>query len=466
MATARICGNQKDSGIFNIGEPQFKVPQSVRVEHDFYSSRLFQMMQHDLEKVNRSLELSKENPMTRDFIEKEAMTQEMKAIKHAEFVEKKRRQQLRRDCEELRDLAEQLRLAAISKELAENLEERNRQRQMSVKVEAREMAEERCLMEAREREKEAALKEEQRRLRESLAEQMEEHRRRRQQEHAQVMNDRELSLLRQKQIQEEDRAQQLEAERKKLQKRQDMLQSIKENQEHREWQRAQNNYELGDLVKKQTEIDRRKRELEEERQEMQRKKQEISIRLGQQVLEMENKKRQRDNLLLDLLEAEYTAKSDERFRQQMQQEQMSRRRTREELDRYRQEVEQRKMAQMQLKRAEMATRQQEAPDMSNQDTEKQLEDYRKRRDHGATLLAMIEDNQRKRAEATAESVQYFDAKAKADAEQQERIKQERLAMLGQVPASVLRYLPKHVLTSTDREHFCREEQQAMGGGDS
>jgi len=169
---------------------------------------------------------------------------------------------------------------------------------------------------------------------------------------------------------------------------------------------------------------------------------------------------------LDLLEAEYTAKSDERFRQQMQQEQMSRRRTREELDRYRQEVELRKMAQMQLKRAEMATRQQEAPDMSNQDTEKQLEDYRKRRDHGATLLAMIEDNQRKRAEATAESVQYFDAKAKADAEQQERIKQERLAMLGQVPASVLRYLPKHVFTSTDREHFCRQEQQAMGGGDS
>jgi len=160
MATARNRGNQKDSGIFNIGEPQFKVPQTVRVEHDFYSSRLFQMMQHDLEKVNRSLELSKENPMTRDFIEKEAMTQEMKAIKHAEFVEKKRRQQLRRDCEELRDLAEQLRLAAISKELAENLEERNRQRQMSVKVEAREMAEERCLMEAKEREKEAALEEE------------------------------------------------------------------------------------------------------------------------------------------------------------------------------------------------------------------------------------------------------------------------------------------------------------------
>ncbi|XP_017008115.2 meiosis-specific nuclear structural protein 1 [Drosophila takahashii] len=467
MATARNrSGNQKDSGIFHIGEPQFKVPQSLRMERDFYSSRLFQQMQHDLEKVNRSQELSKENPMTRDFVEKAAMTQEMQAIKHAEFVEKKRRQQLRRDCEELRDLAEQLRLAAISKELAESLEERKRQRQMTVRVEAQEVADERCLMDEKEREKEAALKEEQRRLRDSLAGQMEENRRRRQQEHAQVMNDRELSLLRQKQIQEEDRAQQLEAERKKLQKRQDMLQSIKENQEHREWQRAQNNYELGDLAQTQSEMDRRKLQLEEERQEVQRKKQEISIRLGQQVLEMETKKRHRDNLLLDLLEAEYTAKSDERFRQQMQQEQVSRRRTRQELDRYRQEVEQRKMAQLQLKRAEMAARQEEAPDVSSQEAEKQLEDYRRRRAHGATLLAMIEDNQRKRAEATAENVQYFDAKARTEAEQQERIKQERLTMLGQVPASVLRYLPKHLLTATDREHFCHENLQALGGGDS
>lgn len=164
--------------------------------------------------------------------------------------------------------------------------------------------------------------------------------------------------------------------------------------------------------------------------------------------------------------AEYIAKKDERFRQQIQQEQMSRRRTKLEMDRYRSELEHRKMEEMQLKRTEIANRQQEATD-THLESEKQLEDYRRRRAHGATLLAMIEDNQRKRAEATAETVQYFDLKAKSDAEMEERIKRERLLMLGQVPASVLRYLPKHVLTSTDREHFfvSREEQQAMGGGD-
>ncbi|XP_026831571.1 trichohyalin isoform X2 [Drosophila erecta] len=436
------------------------------MEHDFYSSQLLRNMQHNLEKVNRSQELSKVNPTTRDFIEKAAITQEMQELKRAEFVENKRRQQLRRDCEELRDLAEQLRLAVISRDIAENLEERKRRRQLDIKLEAEEVSQERCLLKAQEHEKEVALKEEQRRLRASLAEQMEEHRRRRQQEHAQVMNDRELSLLMQKKIQEEDRAQEVEAQRKKLQKRQDMLQSIKENQELREWQRAQYNQELGDLVQSQSEMERRKLQLEAEREEVLRKKQEISIRLGQQVLEIENKKRHRDNLLLDLLEAEYTAKSDERYRQKMQQEQMSRRRTRQELDRYRQEVEHRKMAQMQLRRAEMATRQEEAPDTTNQESEKQLEEYRRRRAHGASLLAMIEDNQRKRAQATAENVQYFDTKAKIDAEQEERIKHERLAMLSQVPSSVLRYLPKHVLNSTDREHFCLTDTQARGGGDS
>ncbi|XP_033166399.1 trichohyalin isoform X1 [Drosophila mauritiana] len=462
MATGRNRGNHT----FNIGQPQFQVPHSLCMEHDFFSSQLFRKMQHDLEKVNRSKELSKVSPITRDFIEEAAMTQEMQDLKRAEFVEKKRRQQLRRDCEELRNLAEQLRLAAISRDIAENLEERKRRRQLDIKLEAEEVSQERCLLQAKEYEKEVALKEEQRRLRESLAEQMEENRRRRQKEHAQVMNDRELSLLMQKQIQEEDRAQELETQRKKLQKRQDMLQSIKENQELREWQRAQYNQELGDLVQKQSEMERRKLQLEAERQEIQRKNQEISIRLGQQVLEIENKKRHRDNLLLDLLEAEYTAKSDERYRQQMQQEQMSRRRTREELDRYRQEVEHRKMAEMQMKRAEMAARQEEAPDTINQGSEKQLDEYRRRRAHGASLLAMIEDNHRKRAEATAENVQYFDMKAKIDAEQEERIKQERLAMLSQVPSSVLRYLPKHVLNSTDREHFCLNDAQARGGGDS
>lgn len=44
---------------------------------------------------------------------------------------------------------------------------------------------------------------------------------------------------------------------------------------------------MSDLVQKQSDMERRKLQLEAERQEIQRKKQEISIRLGQQVLEIE-----------------------------------------------------------------------------------------------------------------------------------------------------------------------------------
>ncbi|KAH8284187.1 hypothetical protein KR054_012073 [Drosophila jambulina] len=461
MATDIGRGNQGDyDGVFEIGRTKFKLPKGLRLERDNHSCRVMQEMQHDLDKIN-SLKLSKE--MTRDAFERTAMSHEMQKLKHAEFVEKKRRQQLRQDCEELRELAEQLRLAAISKQIADDLAERERSRQLAVQAEAQEVSKERCLLEAKRREEEVARKEQQRRLRESLVSQMEENRLRRQRQHAQGMNDRELSQARQKQIQEEDRAIQLELEQRKLQKRHAMLQSIEENKQHREWERAQNLQELEKLLEKQSQMEDRKLQLDLERMERQRKKQEISMQLGEQVHQIEKQKRHRDNLLQDLLEAEYLAKSDERFRQQIQQEQMSRCRTKLEMDRYRLELEHRKMEEMQQKRMEIETRQQDVSD-THLETEKQLENYRRRREHGATLLAMMEDNQRKRAEATAETVQYFDMKAKADAELQERIKQERLLMLRQVPASVLRYLPKHVLTSTDREHFF-VSQQAMGGGD-
>ncbi|XP_017101724.2 meiosis-specific nuclear structural protein 1 [Drosophila bipectinata] len=456
------------SGVFAIGKPKFKIPNSVRIQHDFVSNKFAKKMEYELERVNRSLEMSKENPMRRDAIEKDAMTQELKQIKHAEFIQRKKRQQLRQDCEELRDLAEQLRLAAISKGIADDLKERKRLRQLTVKTEAQEAAEERCLLEAQEREREAAFKEKQRQLRDSLTAQMEENRQRRQKEHAQVMNDREFMLARQKQIQEEDRAQELEMERIKMQKRRDMMQSIQDKKDAKEFERNQKLLEFKQLLQNQSDIEESKRRLDIERLEMQRKREEISIRLGFEVQEVENQKRHRTNLLLDLLEAEYMAKSDERFRQQLQQEVMSRKRTKQELELYRLEVEHRKMEEMKQKRAEMKTRQEEFPkNLQEQEREKQLQDYRQRRAHGSTLLAMIEDNQKKRAEAAAENVQYFDMKAKSDAELQERIKKERLHMLGQVPASVLRYLPNHVLTSTDREHFLiSQDDKTMGGGDS
>ncbi|KAH8250870.1 hypothetical protein KR038_004076 [Drosophila bunnanda] len=463
METVRSRSCQRDYGFFEVGKAKFKVSQYLRLKRDIHSCRVFQEMQHDLDKIN-SLKFSKE--MTRDAFERTAMTHEMQQLKNAEFVEKKRRQQLRQDCEELRDLAEQLRLAAISKQIADDLAERKRIRQLAVQDEAQEVSEERCLLEANRREEEVDRKEQQRCLRESLVSQMEENRLRRQRQHAQGMTDREQSQAKQKQIQEEDRAIQLEHERRKVQKRHDMLRSIEENKQQKEWERSQNLLELGKLLEKQSEIEVRKLQLEEERLQAQRKKQEISCLLGEQVLQIENQKRHRDNLLQDLLEAEYLAKSDERFRQQLQQEQMSRRRSKLEMDRYLLELEHRKMEEMQQKRTEIEGRQQEVSG-THFEAEKQLENYRRRRAHGATLLAMMEDNQRKRAEATAETVQYFDMKAKSDAELEERIKQERLLMLGQVPASVLRYLPKHVLTSKDREHFfvSREDQQAMGGGD-
>ncbi|KAH8306167.1 hypothetical protein KR018_003100 [Drosophila ironensis] len=454
--------------VFEIGRAKFKVPNTLRVQKNVFSSQLAKQMQYDLERVNRSLELSKENPMRRDAIERDKITLEMKQLKHAEFVERKRRQQLHQDCGELRELAEQLRLAAISKGLVEDLANSKRQTKLNLRTEAQEVAEELAQQRAQEREEEAAFKEKQRQLRESLTTQMEENRLKRQQEHAQVMNDRDFMQARLKQIQAEDRALHLEMERIKKQKRQDTMQAIQDNRDAKERERHRNLMELNRLLQKQSEIEDRKKQLEEERLEVQRKKEAISIRLGHEVLEVEDQKRYRTNLLLDLLQAEYMAKSDEHFRQKLQQEETSRWRTKQEMERHRQETELRKMWEMQQKREEIKTRHEDQDHtVEEQEREKQLQQYRQRRAHGATLLAMIEDNQRKRAEATAENVQYFDMKAKADAELQERINKERLLMLGQVPASVLRYLPKHVLTSTDRENIAAlRDDKTLGGGDA
>jgi len=155
--------------------------------------------------------------------------------------------------------------------------------------------------------------------------------------------------------------------------------------------------------------------------------------------------------LLDLLQAEYKAKDDERYRQQLEQEQLERRRARQELERYRIEMTERNLEQARLRQKEMVERTPDCTD--NQEILEISKERQRRKQHGALLLSMIEDNNRKRAEAAAENVQFFDMKAKSEAELQNRIQEERVKMLSSVPASVLKYLPKQALSNSDREHF-------------
>lgn len=164
--------------------------------------------------------------------------------------------------------------------------------------------------------------------------------------------------------------------------------------------------------------------------------------------------------MVDLLIAEYKAKDDELYRQQLKQKQFKRQRARQELELYRAEVNERNIEKARKKHEETVERNLMCPDEGPDGINKRdIQERQRRKEHGVLLLSMIEDNNRKRAEAAAENMLFFDSKAKAEAERQERIQEERLQMLGSVPASVLQYLPKQALTDSDRKYFNIQKKQ-------
>ncbi|XP_022209462.1 trichohyalin [Drosophila obscura] len=471
-------GDQKRSwakdalpAIFICGKPKYVVPSEVTQGHDFWSRLYSRNLMSDLGTLQRSVELSKENPMHRDNHEKAAISQELMEIKRAEFLDKKRRQQLRNDCEGLRLLEEQLRSAAIAKDLSERMSQQCQARNLAVRAKA--LGQERTVLElmelAQEDDKILAQKEEQRKLRESLARQIEENRLRRQQEAAEKFYQRELNNARQKQIEEEDRVEQEERNRQKALDRQNTLQYMQEKKEYKNMEKVRARDELQNLLQTQSEVEDRKSKLEEERLHLMRKQEEISTRIGQELFQVENSKRIRDYQLLDLLEAEYKAKADLRFRQDVQEKTISRDRTKQEMNLYHWEIQKRKMDELQRKRDELSARKQELASNSEEtEREEQLEAYRKRRAHGAMLLSMIEDNHVRRAEATAEHLQYFIMKKKSDDERQAFEGSERLRMLSAVPKTILPYLPKNVLSKAEHEYFGLSKEQQhrrLGNGD-
>ncbi|XP_034485552.1 meiosis-specific nuclear structural protein 1 [Drosophila innubila] len=452
-----LCARDALPAIHITGRPKI----FVKVDEDlvFKNFKFFSEMMNETQLKNT--ELSEENPLRQQAAHAEVvMSEELKKLKHQEFVDRKRRQQLRTDCGELRELAEQLRLAAITKDLEDHMAERNKSRQLAKEAKAKgfERAEaERLRQLAKEQEEEQLKKERQKVLHETLSSQIEETRQRRQKQCVQTAAEREERLAIQKKIQEEDRAEQLQLNRLKQKKLQSQLEFIEIKKEYNELQRAKSDENIAKVFEKQLEMAEQKRMMEEAKKEAQRRHQEISLQIGNEVLEIENRKRQRHNLLLDLLQAEYKAKDDERFRQQLEQEQLERRRARQELERYRADMMERQLEQARLRQKQIVERTHDCID--NREILEISKEREQRKQHGALLLSMIEENNRRRAEAAAENLQFFDLKAKTEAELQNRIQEERLQMLGSVPASVLRYLPKQVLSDSDRERFNLQTKQ-------
>ncbi|KAH8310874.1 hypothetical protein KR044_003343, partial [Drosophila immigrans] len=382
------------------------------------------------------------------------MSDELKKLKQKQFLERTRRQQLHNDCEELRTLAEQLRLATITKELDEHMAERQRDRQLAkhAKITGHKRAEaERQQQLAEEQQQQLLKQQQQNSFRKSLVAQLEETQRRRKEQCFQTAVEREENIEMQRRIKEEDRAEQLQLMRVKQSNLQCHLEHIQQKRDFKEQERVQSAELAAKLEQELNQRVDQQLELEAARRAAQLKHEQISLKIGHQVMEIENVKRQRQNLLRELLQAEYKAKDAERYRQQLELEQVERLRARQELERYRAEMQQRSLEDARLRQQEIVERTQQR--VENDEILDISKERQRRKEHGALLLDMIEQNARKRAEEAAENVQFFDLKAKADAELRNRIQEERLQMLSSVPAGVLRYLPKQALSDADRQRF-------------
>ncbi|EDW72383.1 uncharacterized protein Dwil_GK20748 [Drosophila willistoni] len=456
--------------VFITGEPKLVVPHLMGDGYSFEHCMFSRAMLAEGKKVERSLEMSKENPLLHEARVDTAIAEELKEVKREEFVEEKRRQQLRNNNQELRELSEHLKLAAISKDLSEHIGDffKTRLQIEKSKAESQKQAElERLKFLDHVNKEQLKLKEQQIKLHDSLAAQMEQKQQRRKQESLQTLADRESRIAMQRQVEKEDSAKLALQERVKIQKLQEMDKYIEERKAHRVLQYKEAEADLKKNLDTQNQMDDRKKKLDQERIEIRRKQEEISQLLGQQVAKLETDKRQKDNLLLDLLESEHNAKEEARVRQQQQQIAFERMRAKGELEAYRLQVQQRNMDQEEQKRLEVVARKDVSADNQEAiDRQQKLNDFQKRKDYGKMLLSMIEDNQRKRAQTLAEDAEFFNMKAKEDKELRERVHQERIVMLNAVPPAVLRYLPKHVLSDEDRARFDIPKVEKSGNRDA
>lgn len=285
----RILANERDASpaVLLLGRPMF---QSLVDDALFFkNSKFFSDIMN--ESQQRSTELTRENSLRRQANQTEAaMSEELKQIKHKEILDRKRRQQLRNDCQELRQLAEQLRLASITKDLDDQLAEVNRKRQMAKKVQ--ELGFQRAEAErqhqlAMELEREKRLRESQEEFRKNLSNQIKNSERRRQEKYIQTAAEREELIAIQRRIQEEDMAAQLEVERLKKDKRQEMIELIEQQKEREKQAKAKNIEDVKQILAKQSEIDEQKALITAARRAAQRKQEEISLKIGNQLYQIE-----------------------------------------------------------------------------------------------------------------------------------------------------------------------------------
>ncbi|XP_017492862.1 PREDICTED: meiosis-specific nuclear structural protein 1-like [Rhagoletis zephyria] len=403
----------------------------------------------------QEVQMTAENPGVRAQQEIPDISIELKAQKVEDFLNKKRRQQLRQNNLELRQLEKQLKAAFISKELVEQKEaaDKLKEEQMkSKRLEDIEFEKEqlRCKEALIESERKEWKKKEE--FRSVLLSQMAESQQKRKDEYTEVLKDRDLMQKLLHKYKTEHDSELMELERRKESAKKEMDEFKRKQEEYKLMQMSQKIDEVERFQEMMKEREEKNLQLKLQREKQTQKRAELSDRIGQELYKVESEKRRRENLLLDLLVEERNTNEDMRYKQNLEKQHNDRIQMRMEFERYRKERERQKLEREQNEDATFLAEMRKQ--LAERDKIDQLADEKRRqkiREHGRAIQEMIELRRRQRAADAAEEIKWHEFLNKEERKRLELVENERMEMLKNAPVDVLRYLPSGVLKDMDRK---------------
>lgn len=337
---------------------------------------------------------------------------DLKEYKEQDLLEEKRRQKLRNESHELRLLQNQLQSALVSKEL----DQQNRllREQKHMELQRKREEDYRWTVEC-EKSKKALIEEEEKerqkkaKIRVLLQEQMNEMKDKRKQDFAAIMKDREQMQKTMKHIQAEEKAEQNLAHRFRDLCRKEMEECVREREIQRQLEKEQNIDDTERLIKYQMERDDSKFRMEEEKKRILAQKIALSDKIGNELAKINEEKKKREGLLLELLEEERKAKEDVKYRQSIEKQLKEREQMRLELEIYRRDLAIQRERQLQEEERQM--REDYLRQMAEQDKLEQLSNEKRRRkviEHNKALREMIEVRRQNRTEEMAARIADFE----------------------------------------------------------
>lgn len=361
---------------------------------------------------NQELLATAENPRLKTQKETMDICQELRECKQQDILEQKRRQQLRSNSQELRQLEAQLQAALVSKQLAEQKSYLAQQKEKDLiekRIEDKKWAEEceRARNELLQQEEQERQKKTQ--FRGMLQKQIGEFQQRRRMDFEDNIKDRDDMQKVVKRIQAEEQAERESADRFRARCKREMEECQRNRELQKQREKDQNVDETKQHLAYQQERDELNARMVAERKRLQMEKESLSEKIGQELAKTNNEKKKRESLLLSLLVEERKAKEDERYRQMLEKRVKERQQLRTELEKYRNEIKIRK--ERQLLEEERQMREEHMRYLADRDKLDQLSDEKRRRkivEHNKTLREMIEIRRRQKVADIVERINDFE----------------------------------------------------------